>query len=63
MNRKRKTNQHLKKLKPKKQAEIFQILGRHEEARQAAAESSSMVRNVPGVGLLGKLASGIIGNK
>jgi len=51
----------IKKLKPKKQAEIFQLLGRHEEARQA--ESSSMVRNVPGVGLLGKLASGIIGNK
>lgn len=54
---------YIRKLKPKKQAEIFQILGRHEEARLAAAESSSVVRNVPGVGLLGKLASGIIGNK
>ena len=53
----------IKKLKAKKQAEIFQLIGRHDEARQAAAESVSVVRNVPGVALLGRLASGIIGNK
>ena len=51
----------IKKLKPKRQVEIYNQLGLFEEARAAEQRSGSIVGSVPGVGLLGKLAGGLIG--
>jgi hypothetical protein len=50
----------IKKLKQKKQIEIYNQLGLFEEAR--AAEQQRTI-SVPGSGLLGRLASGFIGNR
>ena len=50
----------IKKLKSKRQVEIYNQLGLIEEAR-AAQQRTGVVASVPGVGLLGKLASGLMG--
>ena len=48
----------IKKLKPKKQVEIYNMLGLYEEARVAENQRPSGT-----TGLLGRLASGLIGNR
>jgi hypothetical protein len=50
----------IKKLKPKKQVEIYNQLGLFEDARAAELQRPS---GMPGAGLLGRLASGLIGNR
>ena len=50
----------IKKLKTKKQVEILNQLGLHEEARLAENQRTSVV---PGAALFGKLASGLMGSR
>lgn len=50
----------IKKLKTKKQVEIFNQLGLYEEARLAESQRTSVV---PGAALFGKLASGLMGSR
>jgi hypothetical protein len=51
---------YIKKLKTKKQVEVYNQLGLFEEARAAEMQRPM---TVPGAGLLGKLASGIMGSR